>query len=53
MAANNGASAHQLMAIFGWSTLEMAQRYTRTADQERLAKTAMQMITLENKAERK
>lgn len=32
IAANNGATAHQLMAIFGWDTLKMAERYTRGAD---------------------
>ena len=25
IAANNGATAHQLMAIFGWETLKMAE----------------------------
>ena len=28
MAANNGATAHQLMSIFGWRTLKMAEQYT-------------------------
>ena len=44
IAANNGATAHQLMAIFGWDTLKMAEAYTRAADQERLAETAMHML---------
>ena len=44
IAANNGATAHQLMAIFGWETLKMAEAYTRAADQQRLAKTAMHML---------
>jgi len=44
IAANNGATAHQLMAIFGWSTLKMAEVYTRAADQERLAGAAMHML---------
>ena len=44
IAANNGATAHQLMAIFGWETLKMAEAYTRAADQERLAEAAMHMI---------
>ena len=43
-AANNGATAHQLMAIFGWDTLKMAEAYTRAADQERLAESAMHML---------
>jgi integrase len=45
IAANNGATAHQLMAIFGWSSLKMAEAYTRAADQERLAQAAMHMLT--------
>jgi hypothetical protein len=34
------------MAIFGWTTLKMAEVYTRAADQERLAKAAMHMLVL-------
>jgi integrase len=45
IAANNGATGHQLMAIFGWSTLKMAEAYTRAADQERLAQAAMHMLS--------
>ena len=44
IAANNGATAHQLMAIFGWTTLKMAERYTREVDQRRLAETAMRLL---------
>ena len=44
IAANKGATAHQLMAIFGWETLRMAEAYTRAADQERLAEAAMHML---------
>ena len=44
IAANHGATAHQLMAIFGWDTLKMAEAYTRAADQERLAEAAMHML---------
>jgi len=46
IAANNGATAHQLMAIFGWDTLRMAETYTRAADQRRLAEAAMHMIEM-------
>jgi integrase len=49
IAANNGATAHQLMAIFGWSSLKMAEAYTRAADQERLAQAAMHMLTSEER----
>jgi hypothetical protein len=44
IAANNGATAHQLMAMFGWSTLKMAEVYTRGADQELLAEAGMHML---------
>jgi len=36
-AADNGATVHELMAIFGWKTIAMAEVYTREANQRRLA----------------
>jgi integrase len=45
IAAENGASAHQLMAIFGWKTLEQAELYTRAVRQQLLAGNAMNLIT--------
>ena len=47
IAANNGATAHQLMAIFGWDTLKMPELYTRGADQIRLAGAAMHLLVSE------
>jgi hypothetical protein len=44
IAANHGAKAHQLMGNFGWDTLKMAEAYTRAADQQRLAESAMHML---------
>lgn len=44
IAANNGASAHELMAMFGWSKLAMAEAYTKTADKARLARAAAERI---------
>ena len=41
VAAENGATAHELMSIFGWLSLEEAQRYTRTADRKKLAQRGM------------
>lgn len=35
--ANRGATAHQLMAWFGWTTLKEPERYTRTANRRQLA----------------
>ena len=44
IAAENGATAHQLKAIFGWSTLKQAELYTRAAEQKRLAEDAMDLL---------
>lgn len=44
IAAENGATPHQLMSIFGWRTLKEAERYTRQASQQRMAAGAMAMI---------
>jgi integrase len=46
IAADNGATAHQLMAIFGWDTIKQAENYTRKANQQRLAENAMHMISV-------
>ncbi len=44
IAANNGATSRQLMAIFGWDSIKMAEHYTQAADQERLAESAMHLL---------
>lgn len=43
-AADNGATVHQLMSIFGWITEQMALVYTKEADRKRLARGAMHML---------
>jgi integrase len=43
-AAENGATVHQLMALFGWKTEKMALVYTRKADRKRLASSAGQLL---------
>lgn len=43
-AAENGASAHQLMAIFGWLTLAQAEHYTKAAERKRMAGDAMGLL---------
>jgi integrase len=43
-AAENGATAHQLMAIFGWRTIKQAEVYTRAAERGRLAGEAMHLL---------
>ncbi len=49
IAANNGATSRQLMAIFGWDTLKEAERYTRGADQLRLAEARCTCWKRQNK----
>jgi len=36
--ASRGATAHGLMAFFGWASIKEAERYTRKFDRERLAR---------------
>jgi integrase len=47
IAAENGATAHQLMSIFGWRTLEQAEVYTEKARQQLLAGGAMNLIAFD------
>lgn len=42
--ADNGATVHQLMAIFGWKTTQMAEFYTREANRRHLAREAAHML---------
>jgi integrase len=44
IAAENGATERQLMAIFGWSTLKEAARYTRAARQKVLVASAKPLL---------
>jgi integrase len=44
IAAENGATEHQLMAIFGWTSLAMAEKYTRAANQKKLARSGMHLL---------
>jgi integrase len=47
IAAENGATTRQLMAMFDWDTPAMAEVYTRAAEQRRLAGEAMFLISLD------
>ncbi|CAO4132548.1 hypothetical protein OFEAOIEE_LOCUS267 [Methylorubrum extorquens] len=51
LAAENGATERQLMAMFGWRTSKMAEHYTRKAEQKRLAGSAMHLIDFDRKGE--
>jgi integrase len=43
-AANQGATTPQLMAIFGWDSMQTAEIYTRKASQQSLAKAATTLL---------
>jgi len=45
LAAENGATTNQLMAIFDWDTPGQAKVYTDAADRKRMAGEAMGMLT--------
>jgi integrase len=47
LAAENGATASQLMAMFDWTTISQAKVYTDAADRKRLAGEAMGLINLD------
>jgi integrase len=44
VAAENGATSQQLMAIFGWLTLKEAEHYTRAAERRKMAGDAMGLL---------
>jgi integrase len=46
--ADNGATVHQLMAIFGWRSASMAEVYTKEANRRRLAREAAHMLANES-----
>jgi len=53
IAAENGATDAQLMAVFGWETARMAAHYRKHAQQRKLAADAIGLINFETKSERK
>lgn len=44
IAAENGATEHELMAIYGWSSPKQAAHYTKKANRKRLAGNAMHLL---------
>jgi hypothetical protein len=44
IAAESGATEHQLMAIFGWATTNEAQRYTKTTKRKKMAGDTMSLL---------
>lgn len=53
MAANKGATDHQLMSMFGWLTEAEAIRYTKQANRVRLADSGSRFMDFAPKAEQK
>lgn len=49
IAAENGATVHQLKAIFGWESIKDAETYTKRASQSRLAKSGMHLLERDKK----
>jgi integrase len=47
IAANNGATDQQLMAIYGWTKADMATLYTEQRDREKLADDGMKFLHFE------
>jgi hypothetical protein len=50
IAAENGATPHQLKAIFGWSTLKQPELYTKAVEQKRVAADAMGLLSRRQRA---
>jgi integrase len=50
IAAENGATEHQLMAIYGWDSPKQAALYTRAANRRKLAGDAMHLLEFANPA---
>lgn len=48
-AAENGATEHQLMGMFGWDDPKQAATYTRKARQKKLARSSMHLIAAPEK----
>lgn len=46
-AAENGATENQLMAIFGWTTMEQATLYTKKANRKRMAAKGIKHLSRE------
>ena len=45
LAAENGATTQQLMSIFGWATMQEAERYTKAARKKKMAGEAMPLLS--------
>ncbi len=50
IAAENGATEHQLMAMYGWDSPKQAALYTKSANRKRLTADAMPLVDPDYKA---
>jgi hypothetical protein len=50
-APENGTTAHQMMAMFGWLTMREAERYTREAQPKTFAADATRLLARKPKEE--
>lgn len=50
IAADNGATEHQLMSIFGWDSPKQAALYTRKANRKKMAGDAMHFLVPDQKS---
>jgi integrase len=48
IAADEGASSHELLAFFNWSSIKETDTYTRAANRKRLAARTSKLLSLEN-----
>jgi hypothetical protein len=53
MAAENGATDRQLMALYDWTSEKQANVYTAAADRKRLARQAAQLLAGDQRANTK
>lgn len=51
-AAENGATEKQLMAIFGWTTMEQASHYTEKANRKKLASAGIRFLQIAKGSDR-
>jgi integrase len=52
IAANEGATIHQLMAMYGWTTPSQAMIYTKRANQKKLAREGVTLLARGTEEER-
>jgi hypothetical protein len=49
IAAEEGATPHELKAMFGWMTLKQAEVYAKMAEQKRLAESGLRQLSRQSR----